>query len=54
VGLAKETAHQLERPLIADGMGCAIREDPDLKHKGVVEELEKISKTRIVTDGFQY
>ena len=54
VGLAKETAHQLGTPLSSLMAWVeVIREDPDLKHKGVVEELEKdIQKLRIVTERF--
>ena len=52
VGLAKETAHQLGTPLSSLMAWVeVIREDPDVKHKGVVEELEKdIQKLRIVTE----
>jgi signal transduction histidine kinase len=54
VGLAKETAHQLGTP-ISSLMAWAefMREDPELKKKGVVEEIEKdIQKLRIVTERF--
>jgi signal transduction histidine kinase len=54
VGLAKETAHQLGTPLSSLMAWVeVIREDPELRHKGVVEELEKdIQKLRIVTERF--
>jgi hypothetical protein len=42
VGLAKETAHQLGTP-ISSLMAWmeVIREDPEMREKGVVDELEK-------------
>src|SRR5688572_14165727 len=54
VGLAKETAHQLGTPLSSLLAWIEVlREDPDMKKKGVVEELEKdIQKLRIVTERF--
>lgn len=54
VGLAKETAHQLGTPLSSLMAWVeVIREDPDMKDKGLVEELEKdIQKLRIVTERF--
>ncbi|MEJ1241194.1 HAMP domain-containing sensor histidine kinase [Chryseolinea sp. T2] len=54
VGLAKETAHQLGTPLSSlIGWMEVIRDDPDMKEKGMVEELEKdIQKLRIVTERF--
>ena len=54
VGLAKETAHQLGTPLSSLMAWVeVIRDDPDMKQKGVVEELEKdIQKLRIVTERF--
>lgn len=54
VGLAKETAHQLGTPLSSLMAWIeVIREDPEMKQKGVVEELEKdIHKLRIVTERF--
>src|SRR5688500_3460859 len=54
VGLAKETAHQLGTPLSSLMAWVeVIREDPDVKHKSMVEELEKdIQKLRIVTERF--
>ncbi|MEO7991559.1 MAG: HAMP domain-containing sensor histidine kinase [Chryseolinea sp.] len=54
VGLAKETAHQLGTP-ISSLMAWAevIRDYPELKEKGIVEELEKdIQKLRMVTERF--
>jgi signal transduction histidine kinase len=54
VGLAKETAHQLGTP-ISSLMAWVevIREDKEMKEKGVVEELEKdIQKLKIVTERF--
>lgn len=54
VGLAKETAHQLGTPLSSLMAWVeVIREDDDMREKGVVEELEKdIQKLRIVTERF--
>lgn len=54
VGLAKETAHQLGTPLSSLMAWMeVIREDPDMKKKGVVDELEKdIQKLKIVTERF--
>lgn len=54
VGLAKETAHQLGTPLSSLMAWIeVIRENPELKDKGVIEELEKdIQKLRIVTERF--
>ncbi len=54
VGLAKETAHQLGTPLSSLMAWVeVIRDDPDMKNKGMVEELEKdIQKLRIVTERF--
>jgi signal transduction histidine kinase len=54
VGLAKETAHQLGTPLSSLMAWIeVIREDEDMRQKGVVEELEKdIQKLRIVTERF--
>jgi signal transduction histidine kinase len=54
VGLAKETAHQLGTP-ISSLMAWieVIREDKEMKEKGVVEELEKdVQKLKIVTERF--
>jgi signal transduction histidine kinase len=54
VGLAKETAHQLGTPLSSLMAWMeVIREDPEMREKGVVDELEKdIAKLRIVTERF--
>jgi signal transduction histidine kinase len=54
VGLAKETAHQLGTPLSSLMAWIeVIRDNPELKDKGVIEELEKdIQKLRIVTERF--
>lgn len=54
VGLAKETAHQLGTP-ISSLMAWieVLRDDPEIKNKGIVEELDKdIRKLRIVTERF--
>lgn len=54
VGLAKETAHQLGTPLSSLMAWIEVlREDPEMKDRGVVDELEKdIQKLRIVTERF--
>jgi signal transduction histidine kinase len=54
VGLAKETAHQLGTPLSSLMAWVeVIREYPEIRNKGIVEELEKdIQKLRIVTERF--
>ncbi|HMP99605.1 MAG TPA: histidine kinase, partial [Cyclobacteriaceae bacterium] len=54
VGLAKETAHQLGTPLSSLMAWIElIKEDPDLKSKGITEELEKdVKKLQIVTERF--
>jgi signal transduction histidine kinase len=54
VGLAKETAHQLGTPLSSLMAWIeVIREDADMREKGVVEELEKdVQKLKIVTERF--
>jgi signal transduction histidine kinase len=54
VGLAKETAHQLGTPLSSLMAWVeVIREDPSLKDRGVIDELEKdIHKLKIVTERF--
>mgnify|MGYP002777640853 CR=1 FL=1 len=54
VGLAKETAHQLGTPLSSLMAWVEVlREDPELKKKGLVEELDKdVRKLRIVTERF--
>lgn len=54
VGLAKETAHQLGTPL-SSLMAWAevLRDDPNLKNKDIVDELEKdIRKLTVVTERF--
>jgi signal transduction histidine kinase len=54
VGLAKETAHQWGTPLSSLMAWIeVIRDNPELRDKGVIEELEKdIQKLRIVTERF--
>ena len=54
VGLAKETAHQLGTPLSSLMAWIdVLRDDPDIKNKGIVEELDKdIRKLRVVTERF--
>lgn len=54
VGLAKETAHQLGTPLSSLMAWVEVlREDPQFKGKGIVEELDKdIRKLRVVTERF--
>lgn len=54
VGLAKETAHQLGTPLSSLMAWVEmLREDPQFKGKGIVEELDKdIAKLRMVTERF--
>lgn len=54
VGLAKETAHQLGTPLSSLMAWIEVlRDDPQIRGKGIVEELEKdIAKLRIVTERF--
>jgi signal transduction histidine kinase len=54
VGLAKETAHQLGTPLSSLMAWIEVlREDPDIKDKEIVTELEKdIRKLTIVTERF--
>jgi len=54
VGLAKETAHQLGTPLSSLLAWIEVlREDPDLKNKEIVTELEKDTrKLTIVTERF--
>jgi signal transduction histidine kinase len=54
VGLTKETAHQLGTP-ISSLMAWieVLRDDPDIRNKGIVEELDKdIRKLQIVTERF--
>ncbi len=54
VGLAKETAHQLGTPLSSLMAWIEVlRDDPQIRGKGIVEELEKdIAKLRVVTERF--
>ena len=54
VGLAKETAHQLGTPLSSLMAWMEVlREDEEMKKRGIVEELEKdIHKLTIVTERF--
>lgn len=54
VGLAKETAHQLGTPLSSLMAWIEVlRDDPDLKNKDIVNELEKDTrKLTIVTERF--
>ncbi len=54
VGLAKETAHQLGTPLSSLMAWVEVlRDDPDLKNKEIIGELEKdISKLTTVTERF--
>ena len=54
VGLAKETAHQLGTP-ISSLMAWVeyFREDPGIKNKGIIEELDKdIKKLELITERF--
>lgn len=54
VGLAKETAHQLGTPLSSLMAWIEVlREDPEIKNKGIVDELDKdIRKLTMVTERF--
>lgn len=54
VGLTKETAHQLGTPLSSLMAWIEVlRDDPDIKNKGIVDELDKdIKKLRVVTERF--
>jgi K+-sensing histidine kinase KdpD len=54
VGLAKETAHQLGTPLSSLMAWIEVlRDDPEIKNKGIVEELDKdIKKLTVVTERF--
>lgn len=54
VGLTKETAHQLGTPLSSLMAWMEVlRDDPQFRGKGIVEELEKdINKLRMVTERF--
>lgn len=54
VGLAKETAHQLGTPLSSLMAWIEVlRDDPDIKNKGIADELDKdIKKLKVVTERF--
>ncbi|MBI3220412.1 MAG: ATP-binding protein [Bacteroidetes bacterium] len=54
VGLAKETAHQIGTPLSSLMAWVEVlRDDPDLRNRGFVEELDKdVRKLRMVTERF--
>src|SRR6188768_3308029 len=54
VGLAKETAHQLGTPLSSLMAWVEVlRDDPEIKNKGIVDELDKdIRKLKVVTERF--
>lgn len=54
VGLAKETAHQLGTPLSSLMAWVEVlRDDPEIKNRGIVEELDKdIKKLTVVTERF--
>ncbi len=54
VGLAKETAHQIGTPLSSLMAWVEVlRDDPDLRNKGFVDELDKdVRKLRMVTERF--
>ncbi len=54
VGLAKETAHQLGTPLSSLMAWVEVlRDDPEIKKKGIVDELDKdIKKLTVVTERF--
>lgn len=54
VGLAKETAHQLGTPLSSLMAWVEVlRDDPQLREKGIVDELDKdIVKLKVVTERF--
>lgn len=54
VGLAKETAHQLGTPLSSLMAWVEVlREDHDIKNKGIVDELDKdVRKLQVVTERF--
>ena len=54
VGLAKETAHQLGTPLSSLMAWVEVlRDDPDIRNKGIAEELDKdIKKLTVVTERF--
>ncbi len=54
VGLAKETAHQLGTPLSSLMAWIEVlREDPEMKNRGIAEELDKdVKKLKVVTERF--
>jgi len=54
VGLTKETAHQLGTPLSSLMAWIEVlRDDPEIRNKGIVEELDKdIRKLQVVTERF--
>lgn len=54
VGLAKETAHQLGTPLSSLMAWIEVlRDDPEVKGKGIVDELDKdVRKLKVVTERF--
>ena len=54
VGLAKETAHQLGTPLSSLMAWIEVlREDPEMKTRGIAEELDKdVKKLKVVTERF--
>ncbi len=54
VGLTKETAHQLGTPLSSLMAWIEVlRDDPDIRNKGIVDELDKdIQKLKVVTERF--
>jgi len=54
VGLTKETAHQLGTPLSSLMAWIEVlRDDPDIRNKGIVDELDKdIRKLQVVTERF--
>lgn len=54
VGLAKETAHQLGTPLSSLMAWVEVlRDDADIKNKGIADELDKdIKKLKVVTERF--
>lgn len=54
VGLAKETAHQLGTPLSSLMAWIEVlRDDPEMKTKGIAEELDKdVKKLKVVTERF--
>jgi signal transduction histidine kinase len=54
VGLAKETAHQLGTPLSSLMAWIEVlREDPEMKTRGIADELDKdVKKLKVVTERF--